>query len=110
MPAVRNISSDDITVAVVRDLFPPRRYAVCKNVSWGMFSWEADIIAISPAGIINEVEVKVDIYDFYDIYDNLGALSSDQEILGHFGPKFFQRFLAIGGFFEEDTQILGIVN
>ncbi len=53
------MQSDDIVVAVVRQLFPPRRYAVCPNVSWGLLDWEADVVAVSPAGVINEIEVKV---------------------------------------------------
>ena len=55
--------SDDIITAVVRQLFPPRRYAVCPNVSWGLLDWEADIMAVSAAGVINEIEVKISAAD-----------------------------------------------
>lgn len=57
------MTSDDIINTVVRQVFPPRRYAVCPNVSWGLLDWEADVLAVSPAGIINEIEVKVSAAD-----------------------------------------------
>ena len=44
---------------VVRAFYPPRRWAVCPNVSWGCLSWEADILAVTPAGTVHEVEVKI---------------------------------------------------
>jgi hypothetical protein len=50
----------EIAGAVVHGLFPPRRWAVCPNVSWGMLRWEADVLAVSEAGIIHEVEIKTD--------------------------------------------------
>lgn len=52
------MTAHDITLAVVMQLFPPRRYAVCPNVSWGALPWEADVVAVSQAGIVHEVEVK----------------------------------------------------
>ena len=40
--------------------FSSREYTIVPNVSWGWgLDYEADIIAISPAGTVNEIEVKV---------------------------------------------------
>lgn len=52
-------NASEITAAVVHQIFPPRRWAVCPNVSWGMLPWEADILALSKNNVIHEVEVKV---------------------------------------------------
>ena len=75
----------ELIKAVVLNYYPPRRWAVCPNVSWGVLPWEADVFAVSKAGMRHEVEVKVnkndlkndsskrkwqnfDIYNFIDYY------------------------------------------
>jgi hypothetical protein len=40
-------------------VFPWRRYVVVPNVSWGLVSWEADLVAMAPSGYLYEVEIKV---------------------------------------------------
>lgn len=57
------MNSTDIMRAVVRELFPPRRYAVCPNVSWALLPWECDVLAVSPAGVVNEIEIKISVGD-----------------------------------------------
>lgn len=48
---------------MVRCLFPPRVWAVCPNVSWGLLPWEADLLAVSKNERIHEIEIKTDIND-----------------------------------------------
>jgi len=57
------MNSSDITKAVVKWCFPPRRYAVCPNVSWALLPWEADILAVSGSGVVNEIEIKTSVSD-----------------------------------------------
>jgi len=48
-----------IAAAVVHAWFPPRRWAVCPNVSWGLpLLGEADVIAVSSSGKLHEIEIK----------------------------------------------------
>mgnify|MGYP001600766061 CR=1 FL=1 len=58
------VSAKRLTAAVVRTCFPPRRWAVCPNASWGV-GWpcEADILAVSKSGRVHEVEVKISASD-----------------------------------------------
>lgn len=53
------MDAETIAAAVVRKYFPPRRYAVCQNVSWALIPYEADIIAVTEAGTVHEVEIKI---------------------------------------------------
>ena len=57
------MKAKEIARCVVKDLFPPRRYAVCPNVSWALLPWECDVLAVSPAGVVNEIEIKVSVSD-----------------------------------------------
>ncbi len=52
------MNAETVAAAVVRRHFPPRRYAVCQNVSWALLPYEADIIAVTEAGTVHEVEIK----------------------------------------------------
>lgn len=40
------------------------QFAVVSNVSWGLLPWEADLIACSKAGFLNEIEIKVSLSDW----------------------------------------------
>jgi hypothetical protein len=51
-------SAGDVAAAAVHRHFPPRRYAVCQNVSWALLPYEADVIAVSAAGPDHEIEIK----------------------------------------------------
>ena len=53
------VTAQRISAAVVQQLFPPRVWAVCPNVSWGLLNYEADILAIGKTGCIHEIEVKI---------------------------------------------------
>lgn len=53
----------DIATAVVRFHFPPRIWAVCPNVSWGLLPWEADLVAIGKTGRVHEIEIKISAAD-----------------------------------------------
>ena len=64
-PKPKAISAREITAAVVRTWFPPRRWAVCPNSSWGLnLPWESDVIAVSSSNVVHEVEVKISVSDF----------------------------------------------
>lgn len=57
-----DITAHQITDALTRDgeVFSCRRWTVCPNVSWGWgLAYEADLIAVSKAGYVNEVEIKI---------------------------------------------------
>jgi len=56
------MKANDILEAVVRQRFPPQRFTVCPNVTCFCYG-ESDVIAISEAGYINEVEIKVSAAD-----------------------------------------------
>jgi len=57
-------SEDSIAYAVATNIFPWRRYVTVPNVSWGLLSHEADLVALSDAGWLSEVEIKVTKADF----------------------------------------------
>lgn len=57
-------TADTVSYAVAKGLFPWRRYIVVPNVSWGLLPHEADLVALSAAGWLTEVEVKVSKADF----------------------------------------------
>lgn len=57
-------NADTVSYAVAKHLFPWRRYVVVPNVSWGLLPHEADLVALSDAGWLTEVEVKVSKADF----------------------------------------------
>lgn len=73
------LNAADITTAVVHELFPPRYWAVCPNVSWGLLPWEADILALSPNNILHEIEIKVSIADLKRdlLKDKWGGMKMD---------------------------------
>jgi len=56
------MTSRDVLIALTRQSGPfcRRRYIAVPNVSWGWgLDYEADLIAVSPAGWCTEVEIKV---------------------------------------------------
>lgn len=54
-----------VIAAVVRNWYPPRQWAVCPNVSWGLnLNHETDIYAVSKSNVVHEVEVKLTKADF----------------------------------------------
>jgi hypothetical protein len=59
------VTATEIMRTVVSAKFPPRRYAVCPNVSWSILPWEADLLVVSPSGISHEVEIKVTVADLW---------------------------------------------
>lgn len=61
------MTADDIAYAITRPNgpFPYRRYVCVPNVSWGLeLDGEADVIALSGAGYLTEVEIKISVADF----------------------------------------------
>lgn len=57
-------TADAVAFAVANDVFPWRRYVVVPNVSWGLLPHEADLVALSDAGWVSEVEIKISKGDF----------------------------------------------
>ena len=53
----------ELVTACVLRWFPPRRWAVCANVSWGFLSYEADAVAVSKSNRIHEIEAKISASD-----------------------------------------------
>lgn len=41
-----------------------QQLAVVPNVSWGLLPWEADLLALSKAGYLSEVEIKISMSDW----------------------------------------------
>lgn len=61
------MKSSDVLFALINGgLFSPRQYqAIVPNVSWGFFSHhEADLVLVTKAGYLTEVEIKVSKSDF----------------------------------------------
>jgi hypothetical protein len=85
------LTADEITDTVVLSLFPPRRWAVCPNVSWGLLPWEADILAISnTANRIHEIEVKVTASDLKrDLYKTKWGIGKDVMGLPSWNSKYY---------------------
>lgn len=44
--------------------FARRQLAVVPNVSWSMLPWEADLLVLSRAGYLTEVEIKISLSDW----------------------------------------------
>jgi hypothetical protein len=42
-----------------RSWLKPRTHLMIPNVSWGLLHWEADLVAISKAGYLIEIEIKI---------------------------------------------------
>ena len=57
-------NADAVAFAVATDIFHWRKYVVVPNVSWGLLPHEADMIAMTDAGYLSEVEIKVSKADF----------------------------------------------
>ena len=53
------VTAEAIAAVVVENHFPPIRYAVCQNVSFALLPYEADIIAVTEAGTVHEIEIKL---------------------------------------------------
>jgi hypothetical protein len=88
------LDSSEITAAVVHQLFPPRKWAVCPNVSWGLLPWEADILALSANDVIHEVEVKVTLSDLKRdlLKDKWGRRApGDPPFQGNLNPRWDAR-------------------
>lgn len=47
----------------VKEIFKTADFVI-PNVSWAFIEWEADLLIITKAGRINEVEIKVSVADF----------------------------------------------
>lgn len=56
-------TSAEIAGMLASDIFHFRRYLIVSNVSWGMLPWEADLLVMTPAGYVSEVEIKISIAD-----------------------------------------------
>lgn len=52
------MTTPEMEAALAR-LFNPRQNLIVPNVSWGMFNHECDLIVVSAAGLIREIEIKV---------------------------------------------------
>ncbi len=57
-------NADAVAFAVATHIFHWRKYVVVPNVSWGLLPHEADMIAMTDAGYLSEVEIKVSKADF----------------------------------------------
>lgn len=57
-------TADAVALAVANAIFNWRKFVVVPNVSWGLLPHEADLIAMTEAGYIYEVEIKVSKADF----------------------------------------------
>ena len=61
------MTEDEIACALTRPRgpFPYRRYLCVPNLSWGLdIDGEADLVALSAAGYLTEVEIKISVSDF----------------------------------------------
>jgi len=57
------VTSRDIIHAISRDLWQPHRLEVAYNTP-GVLGWEADMLVLSKAGYLDEIEIKVSVSDF----------------------------------------------
>jgi hypothetical protein len=57
------MNSRDIIHAITRDLYSPHQLEVAYNTS-GVTGWEADMLVLSRAGYLNEIEIKISVSDF----------------------------------------------
>lgn len=57
------MKASEIAGAIVTDLFHFRRNLIVSNVAWGMLPWEADLLVMSNAGYVSEIEIKTSIAD-----------------------------------------------
>lgn len=58
-----SITVSEIEVAIARR-FDVRQHIIVPNVSWGFLTYEADMLIISKAGYVTEVEIKISKSDF----------------------------------------------
>lgn len=57
-------TEDRIAYLIATSIFPWRRYVVVPNVSWGLLPHEADLVALSDADWLSEIEIKITKADF----------------------------------------------
>ena len=55
----RKMGSFDVENAILNNLFDFRKYVVVPNVSWGFLNHEADLLAMTKAGVLHEIEIKI---------------------------------------------------
>lgn len=80
-------TSGAVTFAVVCRFYPWRRYIVVQNVSWGLLPHEADVVALSPAGWLTEIEIKISRSDLARDLNKMKHKRSqfaDHDIIRHF--------------------------
>lgn len=59
-----DMNSVDIEIAIIMTMFPPRRFLVLPNASWGLqIQYEMDLLVISKAGCGYEIEIKISVAD-----------------------------------------------
>lgn len=57
------MNSTQISAALARSPFHFTRNLVVPNVSWGMLPWEADLLVLTQADFLYEVEIKISLGD-----------------------------------------------
>ena len=62
-PDKPRVTSRDIIRAISRGLWSPFSYSVAYNTT-GVLPWEADMVVLSRAGYISEIEIKISLSDF----------------------------------------------
>lgn len=77
-------TADAIAFAVAQTLFPWRRYVVVPNVSWGLLPHEADLLAMTDAGYLSEVEIKISKADFLADKDKRKHLRGPSDLIKDF--------------------------
>ena len=96
MAVIKKSGREKITTAemeiAVAEYFCPRRNLVVPNVHWGMFFHECDVLVLTPAGIAQEVEIKISKAD----------LKKDAEKKhGHFDSRIRKLWFAVPDYLVE---------
>jgi hypothetical protein len=57
------MTADDIIYAISRHCFPHSVYTLAPNISWGLGLHECDLLAMTKARCLHEIEIKISLAD-----------------------------------------------
>ncbi len=84
------MTESELILAAVKRWYPPQRFAVCDRVSWGLgLSYEADAIAISAAGLCDELEAKSTAADLRNDLKKYKWKRIESGNVKHFADRFW---------------------
>ncbi|RJX17562.1 MAG: hypothetical protein C4575_13035 [Desulforudis sp.] len=86
MDRVTKVTEGHIQAVLMRWLLTEKHHHFCIPNSNQFFTWEADLISVTRAGLIHEFEIKLNVYDY-----KADAKKLKHNMIGHerYAPAYF---------------------